>query len=475
MDDQQRLFQLIRDQIARKSESITPENVLEVTKDIKQLLKSLKILSPITFLPAKTSETAAPAVEKKESAAPAAPEKKETTAPTAAAPTTITKPVATTPTSQPTLKPEQAPTPVVPALREHWNPQHNEYTGRFRRALAGGYVGEIYMPEVVLRALHSRPNNGDWVRAVLQPSSTGRTNEVPRYIFYIVKRATTPTDVRLQEFVPVIYRSDVRRFFIEFKAPGAELTQSVLISEYDATKFHLKTGDYIDFSYHDGKIAEGRVIWKYSPAAVQVIRKERQFAKPTEREEKPAEHEEKPAAAQPAAAATAKPAAPAAETEPKPTTAQPAAAEETKTPAAEEHTGATPTIEKPAKPASKKSVHKSSGRKAQPIFEGATFLFVAMDNAGPSKTFRKTIESRGGKMVLSSMKDGTATLRRKVTRADFVVVYLPSVHHWQMWEAKDQAKKIEKPIYFARTTNPRNLIQAFHRNDISREATVSEA
>lgn len=454
-------------------ESITPENVLEVTKDIKQLLKSLKILSPITFLPAKASETTAPAAEKKESAAPAAPVKTETSAPAAAAPTTTTKPVPTTTTGQPTLKPEQAPTPVVPVLREHWNPQHNEYTGRFRRALAGGYVGEIYMPEVVLRALHSRPNNGDWVRAVLQPSSTGRANEVPRYIFYIVKRATTPTDVRLQEFVPVIYRSDVRRFFIEFKAPGAELTQSVLISEYDATKFHLKTGDYIDFSFHDGKIAEDRVIWKYSPAAVQVIRKERQFAKPNEREEKPAEHEEKPATAQPAA--TAKPAAPAAETETQSTPAQPAAAEETKTPAAAGQTAAPAAVEKPAKPETKKPVRKSTGRKTQPIFEGATFLFVAMDNAGPSKTFRKTIESRGGKMVLSSMKDGTATLRRKVTRADFVVVYLPSVHHWQMWEAKDQAKKIEKPIYFARTTNPRNLIQAFHRNDITREATVSEA
>lgn len=54
-------------------------------------------------------------------------------------------------------------------------------------------------------------------------------------------------------------------------------------------------------------------------------------------------------------------------------------------------------------------------------------------------------------------------LQSRVLNADFIVVYTGDVSHQHMWDGKDYAKKYEVPIYFAKTTTEKNMMQAYAR------------
>ena len=66
--------------------------------------------------------------------------------------------------------------------------------------------------------------------------------------------------------------------------------------------------------------------------------------------------------------------------------------------------------------------------------------------------------------MLSSHSDSGAMLKKKVQKSDVVIVTTDFVGHSQMFAAKDEAKRIGKPIWMARNTNERNMLQWYKRH-----------
>ncbi|MGO1455385.1 MAG: DUF2325 domain-containing protein, partial [Lacticaseibacillus paracasei] len=217
-----------------------------------------------------------------------------------------------------------------------------------------------------------------------------------------------PTEVVRLQFLPAVYRQDVKRWYIEFQSPEHETTQQLLLGDYDVLSFKLKPGDYIDYAYRRGQEIDGKIVWKYTASAVVATRMKRQFAK----------------------------------------SALEASVET-----------------KPSQPApAKKKASVAPARQLRQVFADKSLLLVCIENSAMPRKVKRHVEDRGGKLILSPRSDSNAMLKKKVQKADMVIVTTDFVDHGQMYAAKDEAKRIGKPIWMAKNTNERNMLQWYKRH-----------
>ncbi|WP_035455743.1 DUF2325 domain-containing protein, partial [Agrilactobacillus composti] len=447
LDSKQLVLDILREQTTRLSQDMTPENVDAQEAELKKFIKIFKKISDLNFvetqhlitdvpqvtkaIPDNTSTHSAP-VEPVENTVTPAPVEKPIQPETAtvadiespdksevkpAQDTPETEPVATTPVQ--TKLPVAAPTEPVDNVPEEtdsdtlkvgWRAGHKVFIGRFRRGLSGGWVDkEIRIPEVILRQMNPPLENGDWVQAKL---ISDLTSSDKRYLFSLEKSDPQPSNIREVTFKPVRYRSDIRRFEVEFKNDRHELPVTIVFKDTDILKNRISTGDYVDLAYYEGKESDARIRWKYSSAEAAKKRQSIFFQK-------------KPAS-------------------------------ETTTP--------TPAVQKPA---SKKI--KKKGPTKQKIFADKVFLLVGGYMKSVGNKFKSVIEERGGSFMHYDKKNQSNSLRRDIDNADFIVVYTPEVSHQQMWVAKDYSKVKDKPIYFAKTSTEINLLQSYKRSDLFKD------
>ncbi|KRK12425.1 hypothetical protein FD51_GL002772 [Lacticaseibacillus zeae DSM 20178 = KCTC 3804] len=304
-------------------------------------------------------------------------------------------------------QPKVSSEPEVPLLSEHWLNNHKSYIGRFHLDLNGGHVGSIKVSESKLHKMSNPPENGDWVRA-----DEYKDGDSVNYKMTTLKRDPLPTDIVRLKFLPAVFRQDVKRWYIEFKSPEHETTQQLLLGDYDVMLFKLKPGDYIDYAYRRGQEIDGKIIWRYTNSAAVATRMKQKFAKATDTE---SNHET----------------------------------------AASRQTQYKATVNKPA---------KRKQRALQQVFANKQLLLVCIENSGMPRKVKRNVEERGGKLILSPRSDSNAMLKKKVQKADMVIVPTDFVDHGQMFAAKDEAKRIGKPIWMAKNTNERNMLQWYKRH-----------
>ncbi|MES1115635.1 DUF2325 domain-containing protein, partial [Limosilactobacillus fermentum] len=160
--------------------------------------------------------------------------------------------------------------------------------------------------------------------------------------------------------------------------------------------FKLKPGDYIDYAYRRGQEINGKIIWRYTDSAAVATRMKQRYAKLANTD-----------------------------------------ADKT---AATSKQKATQTVNKAVKPAKRR-------RAVQQVFADKTLLLVCFENSAMPRKVKRHVEERGGKLVLSSHLDSGAMLKKKVQKSDVVIVTTDFVGHSQMFAAKDEAKRIGKPIW----------------------------
>ncbi|MCH4170860.1 MAG: DUF2325 domain-containing protein [Lactobacillus sp.] len=453
LDSKQLVLDILREQTTRLSQDMTPENVDAQEAELKKFIKIFKKISDLNFvatehivtdvpqvteaLPDNVSTHSAPVEDVEDTVTPTPVEKTiESETPTVAevespdkpevtpAPDTPeTEPVAATPVQ--TKLPVKTPTEPVKIAPEEtdndtpkagWQAGHKVFIGRFRRGLSGGWVDkEIRIPEVILRQMNPPLENGDWVQAKL---ISDLTSSDKRYLFSLEKSDPQPTDIREITFKPVRYRSDIRRFEVEFKSDRHELPVTIVFKDTDILKNRISTGDYVDLAYYEGKESDARIRWKYSAAEAAKKRQAIFFQK------------------------------------------KPASETTTTTP--------TPTVQKPAPKKIKKK-----GPTKQKIFADKVFLLVGGYMKSVGNKFKSVIEERGGSFMHYDKKNQSNSLRRDIDNADFIVVYTPEVSHQQMWVAKDYSKVKDKPIYFAKTSTEINLLQSYKRSDLFRDRNIA--
>ena len=306
------------------------------------------------------------------------------------------------------LQPKSNPEPETPLLSEHWLNNHKSYIGRFHLDLNGGHVGTIKVSESKLHKMKNPPENGDWVRA-----DEYQDSDSVNYKITTLKRDPLPTEIVRLKFLPAVFREDVKRWYIEFQSPEHETRQQLLLGDYDVMLFKLKPGDYIDYAYRRGQEINGKIIWRYTDSAAVATRMKQRYAKSANTD-----------------------------------------ADKT---AATSKQKVTQTANKAVKPAKRR-------RAVQQVFADKTLLLVCFENSAMPRKVKRHVEERGGKLVLSSHSDSGAMLKKKVQKSDVVIVTTDFVGHSQMFAAKDEAKRIGKPIWMARNTNERNLLQWYKRH-----------
>ncbi|RXT56819.1 DUF2325 domain-containing protein [Lacticaseibacillus chiayiensis] len=340
--------------------------------------------------------------------------KQETEMPTSTEEMTIERPAVTPVATTQIAKRESAPeqpkvsnVPEVPLLSEHWLNNHKAYIGRFHFDLNGGHVGSIKISESKLHKMSNAPENGDWVRA-----DEYKDGDSLNYKITTLKRDPLPTDIVRLKFLPAVFRQDVKRWYIEFQSPEHETTQQLLLGDYDVMQFKLRPGDYIDYAYRRGQEIDGKIIWRYTDSAAVATRMKQKFAKTTGAE---LSHET----------------------------------------ASSRQNQYKATVNKPA---------KRKQRALQQVFANKQLLLVCIENSGMPRKVKRNVEERGGKLILSPRSDSNAMLKKKVQKADVVIVPTDFVDHGQMFAAKDEAKRIGKPIWMAKNTNERNMLQWYKRH-----------
>ncbi|ASX16150.1 DUF2325 domain-containing protein [Lacticaseibacillus rhamnosus] len=409
MNDKLKIIELLKQQVAAKTAELTPKNIQKITQDIQDLLKILNDVVAIDFIDT-TSETSL----QQENTAVAKPESNAAVAPTTTqtAPETKSEPKQQTQPQQPQqpkpLQPKSNPEPETPLLSEHWLNNHKSYIGRFHLDLNGGHVGTIKVSESKLHKMKNPPENGDWVRA-----DEYQDSDSVNYKITTLKRDPLPTEIVRLKFLPAVFREDVKRWYIEFQSPEHETRQQLLLGDYDVMLFKLKPGDYIDYAYRRGQEINGKIIWRYTDSAAVATRMKQRYAKSANTD-----------------------------------------ADKT---AATSKQKVTQTANKAVKPAKRR-------RAVQQVFADKTLLLVCFENSAMPRKVKRHVEKRGGKLVLSSHSDSGAMLKKKVQKSDVVIVTTDFVGHSQMFAAKDEAKRIGKPIWMARNTNERNLLQWYKRH-----------
>lgn len=398
MNDKSAIIELIKNQITAKTTQLTTDNIQKITNDIQSLLKILNDLATIEFVATSSvtpeDESAAFTTGQDRTQAEERPiavaEVKDDVEPV----TSEQVPAAST---------EAISEKEVLFFSEHWLDQRHAYIGRFHLDLNGGHVGPIKVSESKLHKMANAPTNGDWVKA-----EEIKDDELLRYKITTLKRDPLPTEIVRLQFLPAVYRQDVKRWYIEFQSPEHETTQQLLLGDYDVLSFKLKPGDYIDYAYRRGQEIDGKIVWKYTASAVVATRMKRQFAK----------------------------------------SALEASAET-----------------KPSQPApAKKKVSVAPVRQLRQVFADKSLLLVCIENSAMPRKVKRHVEDRGGKLILSPRSDSNAMLKKKVQKADMVIVTTDFVDHGQMYAAKDEAKRIGKPIWMAKNTNERNMLQWYKRH-----------
>lgn len=299
---------------------------------------------------------------------------------------------------------EQGQSSPQDVLEEHWTNDHRAYIGRFHLGLSGGHVGSIKISESKLHKMEDAPQNGDWVKAEELPSVE---DDYARYKITTLKRDPLPTEIVRLRFLPAVFRKDVNRWYIEFKSPEHETTQQILLRDYDVATFKLKPGDYIDYAYRRGQEIEGKVVWKYSEADAITTRLKIKFSKSSEESDSSKSNQ----------------------------TSTPSKPQDTK-------------VE----------------RQLLQVYAGKTILLVCMENSALPRKIKRNVEERGGTLTLSPHSDSNSMLKTKVEKADMVVVPTDFVGHEQMHVAKDEAKRLNKPIWMAKNTSDKNMVQWFRRH-----------
>ncbi|MFD1394174.1 DUF2325 domain-containing protein [Lacticaseibacillus jixianensis] len=416
MSDKEHIIALLKTQITEQVARLDPGNVAEVGSIITKLVKIAQDIDCIKFIePSAPSKPIAPTSTETAATAPVA-EK--------AAPTTEAK----AEQAAGTTPPKEEPQPQGPGFATGWNAKKTEYVGRFRKSITGGTLdGVVRVSETVLHVMDPHPHNGDWVMATLTEPGVG--THPARYRFDIVEPDPTPAAIKSVRFLLVKYVPDIRRYQISFKDPDFELPVETLIRQEDVDRLHIKPGAYIDFNYPKGKPEEGRATWVYTEDDAAIKRAELFFEK--RNAQKTAKTPQRAAA--PAATTTAP--------------AQPTAKTAAKTPAKKP-------AKKPARTPKPRFKH---------TFDGKTVLLVAGTDSPCEAKFRTIVTARGGKFKTVSNRDSQRTLQTRVRNADFIVVYTGDVSHQHMWDGKDYAKKYSIPMYFAKTTTEKNMMQAYTR------------